>query len=92
MSLDPAHEALRKQPPLDVLSALLCAVIDNQHGDPVRSVYCLIACASAMAKQLQPVDQVLAALEMHRAAIDILPPQPGGKPIMRQNGQWVETK
>jgi transposase len=32
----------------------------------------------------------LAALEMHQAAIDLLPPEPRRRPMMRQNGRWIE--
>jgi hypothetical protein len=37
-----------------------------------------------MAKHSSPVDQMLAALEMHQAAIDLLPPEPRRRPMMRQ--------
>ena len=46
--------------------------------------------AEVMAKHLPPVDQMLAVLEMHRAAMDLLPPEPRRKPMMRQNGRWIE--
>jgi hypothetical protein len=67
-----------------VLGALIAAIVDNQRGDPIRSVYTLIAVAEVMAKHLPPVDQMLAALEMHQAAIDLLPPEPRRRPMMRQ--------
>jgi hypothetical protein len=57
-------------------------------GDPVRCVWTLISVAQVMAQHLPPVDQMLAALEMHRAAIDMLPPAP--KPMMQKNGKRVE--
>jgi hypothetical protein len=33
---------------------------------------------------------MLAALEMHKAAIDLLPPEPQRRPMMRQNGRRIE--
>jgi hypothetical protein len=90
MSPDPAHDTLRALPPVDALSALIAAIVDNQRGDPVRCVYTLISVAQVMAKHLPPVDQMLAALEMHRAAIDLLPPEPRRRPMMRQNRRWIE--
>ena len=90
MSVNAAHDTLREFPPVEVLSALIAAVVDNQRGDPVRCVYTLISVAQVMAKHLPPVDQMLAALEMHRAAIELLPPEPRRRPMMRQNGRWIE--
>jgi hypothetical protein len=71
-----AHNILRERLPVDVLGALIAAIVYNQRGDPIRSVYTLIAVAEVMAKHLPPVDQMLAALEMHQTAIDLLPPEP----------------
>lgn len=85
------HEVLRKLPISELGAALAVAIIDNRReGEPIRAVYGLIAVAQVMAKHLPPVDQMLAALEMHRAAIDLLPPEPRRRPMTRQNGKWIE--
>ena len=84
------HSIVRKRLPVDVLGALIAAIIDNQRGDPIRSVYTLISVAEVMAKHLPRVDQMLVALEMYRAVIGLLPPEPRRKPMMRQNGRWIE--
>jgi hypothetical protein len=92
MSAD-THEALRKQPLSKLGVDLACAVIDHHDGDEaVKVVYGLINLAQVMVKRLAPVDQMLTALTLHQAALDLLPPTPRGKPMTGQNGHWVEMK
>ena len=88
MPVDAAHETLRKLPITELGAALAVAIIDNARDrEPISAVYGLIAMAEVMAKHLPPVDQMLAALEMHQAAIDLLPPESRRRPMMRQNGR-----
>jgi hypothetical protein len=87
MSLDPAHEALRRQPLSRLGTDLACAVIDHHHGeDAVRVVCALINLASVMSGKLSAVDQMICAVAMHEAAIELHPP----KPMMHKNGKRVE--
>ena len=84
------HEVLRKLPISELGAALAVAIIDNARDrEPISAVYGLIATVQVMAKHLPPVDQMLAALEMHRASLDLLPPEPRRRPMMRQNGRWI---
>ena len=73
MSAEP-HEVLRDRPPVELMGALLAAIVDRHGGDPLRCCYTLIAVAATMAEHLPREDQLSAALEMHRVAIDMLPP------------------
>jgi hypothetical protein len=74
MSAEP-HEVLRERPPVELMGALLAAIVDRHGRDPLRCCYTLIAVAATMAEHLPCEDRLSAVREMHRVAIDMLPPQ-----------------
>ena len=43
-----------------------------------------------MAEHMSATDQMICAVEMHEAAIALLPPEPRAKPMAQKNGRRVE--
>jgi hypothetical protein len=93
MSLDPAHEALRQQPLSKLGIDLACAVIDHERGEEaVEVAYVLIDLAQVIAEHLSPVDQMLVALTLRQAAIDLLPRRDQGPVVTYMNGSHVSIE
>ena len=85
------HEVLRKLPLSKLGVDLACAVIDHHHGeDAVKVVRAFVNLASTMAEHMSATDQMICAVEMHEAAIALLPPEPRAKPMTQKNGRRVE--
>lgn len=74
MSRELPHEVLRRLPERDLVVELICALINRYGGGPpIKAVLTINNAAVVMAKYLDDRDRLLAANEMHKGAIEVLP-------------------
>jgi hypothetical protein len=90
MSLDPAHEALRRQPLSKLGVDLVFEFVEHRRDEEAYKVVCgLIDLAAWMSEHLSAVDRTICAGRMRQAAIELLPKPRCSRPMMRKTDRFT---